>query len=128
MFFDAQHQALAQRRRQLQEHSALLRDQLAADAQVLRTPLALADQVCRGWRWLKANPQWIGVGVAVLVVWRPRRLAWLGGRLWAGWRLWRRLQHWRGMLTPAARRWLGAVTGPLAAHARSWRSAAHPPR
>ena len=128
MFFDAQHQALAQRRQQLQDRSALLRNQLADDAQVLRTPLAVADQVRQGWRWLKAHPQWVGVGVAVLVVWRPRRLAWLAGRLWAGWRLWQRLHRWRSALAPVALQALGAVTGPLAARARSWRSAARPPR
>lgn len=128
MFFVAQQQALAQRRRQLQDRSEALRGQLAADAQVLRTPLALADQVRHGWRWLKANPQWVGVGVAVLVVWRPRRLAWLAGRLWAGWRLWQRLYRWRGVLAPVAQQLMGALTGPLAARARSWRSAAPPPR
>ncbi len=128
MFFDTQHQALAQRRQQLQVRSALLRGRLADDAQVLRTPLALADQVRAGWRWLKTHPQWVGVGVAVMVVWRPRRLAWLGGRLWAGWRLWQRLHRWRGTLAPVALQVLGAVTGRLAARARSWRSAARPPR
>lgn len=128
MFFDAQQQALADRGRQLQAKSAALRVQLAVDADVLRTPLAVADQVRRGWHWLKANPQWVGVAVALLVVWRPRRLAWLAGRLWAGWRLWQRLHRWRNRLGPVAVQLLGAVTGPLAARAHSWRSGAHPPR
>lgn len=132
MFFDAQQQALADRGRQLQARSAALRGQLAVDADVLRTPLALADQVRRGWHWLKANPQQVAVGVgaavALLVVWRPRRLAWLAGRMWAGWRLWQRVQRWRSRLGPVAVQLLGAVTGPLAARARSWRNGAHPPR
>ena len=128
MFFDAQQQALADRGRQLQARSAALRGQVAVDADVLRTPLALADQVRRSWHWLKANPQWVGVAVALLVVWRPRRLAWLAGRLWAGWRLWQRLHRWRSRLGPVAVQVLGAVTGPLAARARSWRNGAHPPR
>jgi hypothetical protein len=128
MFFDAQQQALADRGRQLQARSAALRGQLAVDADVLRTPLALADQVRRGWHWLKANPHWVGVAVALLVVWRPRRLAWLAGRMWAGWRLWQRLHRWRNRMGPVAVQLLGAVTGPLAARARSWRNGAHPPR
>ena len=128
MFFDAQQQALAARGRQLQARSAALRTQLAADVHLLRPPLALADQVRRGWHWLKAHPQWVGAGVAVLAVWRPRRLPWLAGRLWAGWRLWRRLHHWRSHLAPRAAQWLGAVKGPLAARASSWQSGAHPPR
>ncbi len=128
MFFDARQQALAARRQQLQHRSAALRGQLAEDAQVLRTPLAVADQVRRGWRWLKAHPQWVGVGVAVLVVWRPRRVVWLAGRLWVGWRLWQRLHRWRYTFAPVALQLLSAVTGPLAARARSWRSAESPPR
>lgn len=128
MFFGAQQQALADRGRQLQARSAALRGQLAADAEVLRTPLALADQVRRGWHWLKANPQWVGVAVALLVVWRPRRLAWLVGRMWAGWRLWQRLHRWRSRLGPVALQVLGAVTGPLAARGRSWRSGERPSR
>lgn len=132
MFFDKQQQTLAARGHALQARSAALRHQLATDAQVLRTPLALADQVRRGWQWLKAHPQQVGmgvgVGVALLVLWRPRRVAWLAGRLWAGWRLWQRLHRWRDRLGPMATQLLGAVTGPLAARAGSWRSAAPPPR
>ena len=132
MFFDAQQQALVDRGRQLQARSAALRGQLAVDADVLRTPLALADQVRRGWHWLKANPQQVAVGVgaavALLVVWRPRRLAWLAGRMWAGWRLWQRVQRWRSRLGPVAVQLLGAVTGPLAARGRSWRSGERPSR
>ena len=96
MFFGQQHRALALRRQQLLARSGQLRQQLARDAQVLRTPLALADQVRHGWRWLQARPHWLGLGVAVLVAWRPRRVWWWAGRLWAGWRLWQRLQRWRG--------------------------------
>ena len=128
MFFDDQQRALAQRRQQLLDRSALLRGRLAGDAQVLRTPLALADSVRARWRWLKTNPQWVGLGVAVLVVARPRRLAWLAGRLWAGWRLWQRAHRWRGILVPLALQLLGAVTGPPAARAGSSRSAERPPR
>ena len=132
MFFDAQQQALAHRGRQLQARSAALRGQLTVDADVLRTPLALADQVRRGWHWLKANPHWVGVAVALLVVWRPRRVARLAGRLagqiWAGWRLWQRLHRWRSRLGPVAVQLLGAVTGPLAARAHSWQNGAPPPR
>jgi YqjK-like protein len=128
MFFDAQQRALADRGRQLQARSAALRGQLAVDADVLRTPLALADQVRRGWHWMKANPQWVGVAVALLMAWRPRRLAWLAGRLWAGWRLWQRLHRWRSRLGPVALQLLGAITGPVAERARSWRNGARPPR
>ena len=100
MFFDQQHRVLAQRQQQLLDRSALLRRRLGQDAQVLQTPLALADQVRSGWHWLQAHPQWLAVGVAVLVVWRPRRVFRLAGRLWAGWRLWRRVQRWRASAGP----------------------------
>ncbi len=123
MFFDTQQAHLRARSLQLQDRNAALRDQLADDAQVLRAPLALADQVRQGWRWLKANPQWVGVGVALLVLWRPRRLAWLAGRLWVGWRLLQRLQRWRSSVAPVGLHLLGAVTSRLGARAKNWRSA-----
>jgi len=100
MFFKLQHQAVDKRRQQLLARNAVLRQRLGQDAQALRTPLALADQVRGGWRWLQAHPQWLGLGVALLVVWRPRRMLRLGGRLWAGWRLWQRLQRWRAHVGP----------------------------
>jgi hypothetical protein len=100
MFFDRQQQALAQRQQQLQTRNAVLRQRLGQDVQALRAPLALADQVRSGWRWLQVRPQWLAVGVTVLMVWRPRRAWRLAGRLWAGWRLWRRLQRWSASLAP----------------------------
>ena len=93
MLFGARHQALDHRCTELQARSAGLRLAVAQDAQVLQAPLALADQVRQGWRWLRAHPQWVGVGVAVLVVWRPRRAWRLGLRLWSAWRLWGRLRQ-----------------------------------
>ena len=100
MFFNQQIGALAHRRQQLLSRNAVLRRRLGQDAQALRAPLALADQVRNGWRWLQANPQWLGLGALALMVWRPRRVLRLGGRLWAGWRLWQRLQRWRAKVGP----------------------------
>lgn len=107
MLFDARQQALAQRCQALQAHNAALRQALAADSRVLQAPLVLADQVLAGGRWLRAHPQWVAVGVAVLVVWRPRRMWRLGNRAWGAWRLWQRAQRWlaaAGPLLPALRR------------------------
>lgn len=100
MFFDSRQQALEQRCDSLQLRSGLLRDRLARDSRVIQTPLALADQALAGWRWLKAHPQWVGVGVAVLAVWRPRRVWRLGVRLWGAWRLWGRVQRWQAAISP----------------------------
>lgn len=97
MFFERRQRQLALRSAALQQRSTALRQAVARDSQVLRPPLALADQVLAGGRWLKAHPQWLGVGVAVLVVWRPRRAWRLAARLWGGWRLWRRVQRWQAM-------------------------------
>jgi hypothetical protein len=95
MLFSARQEALARRCEVLQASSALLREAIAQDGQALRAPLALGDQALAGGRWLKAHPEWVGVGVAVLVVWRPRRAWRLGLRLWGGWQLWRRAQRWQ---------------------------------
>ena len=124
MFFDQQQRLLQLRRQQLQQRSALLRSQLARETQVLQSPLALADRVGAGWRWLRAHPQWLGVAVLVLVVRRPRRAVRLASRLWVGWRLWQRLLRWRATLAPP----LPALTSRLAAAAKSWQSVVRPPR
>lgn len=97
MWFDSRQQALARHGEVLQARSALLRAALAQDSRALQVPLALTDQVLAGGRWLKAHPEWVGVGVAVLVLWRPRRAWRLGRRLWSGWRLWRRAQRWQAI-------------------------------
>jgi hypothetical protein len=102
MFFDSRQQEVAERQQQVLARSALLRGRIGADAQVLRQPLALVDQVRRGWQWLRGHPEVIGGGVLLLTVVRPRRMWRLGSRLWAGWRLWQRLRRWQAAL-PAGR-------------------------
>jgi hypothetical protein len=94
-------QLLATERALLRVRSGLLRDQLAAEAEGWKNPLAMADRVVDGARWLRQHPE-VPVGVvAVLAVTRPRvLLRWAGRGVWA-WQLWRRakphvrsLQHW----------------------------------
>lgn len=100
MLFDRRQQELAQRCDALQARSAELRVVLARESQVIQTPLALADQALAGLRWLKAHPLWVGIVVAVLVVWRPRRVLRLGARAWGAWRLWGRVQRWQATVGP----------------------------
>ena len=90
--------ALQQRQRQLLVRSSDLRGRLAADARVLRRPLALADRVREGWRWLRAHPELPITAAVVVAVLRPRRALRWSWRAWAAWRRWRRLQRW---LAPA---------------------------
>jgi len=93
MFFDRQLDAARQRQQQLQVRSGRLRQQLVDDAQLLRRPLALADQVRHGWQWLRAHPEVLAGGALLLALVRPRRAWRLASRAWAGWQLWRRLQR-----------------------------------
>lgn len=93
MFFDRQLDEAQQRQQQLVMRSGLLRQRLADDVQVLQPPLALADQVCQGWHWLRAHPEVLAGGALLLALVRPRRAWRLASRAWAGWQLWRRVQR-----------------------------------
>ena len=95
MSFETRQRELARRGQDLQTRSGLLRATIAHHALALRPPLAAADQAMAGGRWLKAHPEWVGAGVALLLIWRPRRAWRLSLRLWGGWRLWRRAQRWQ---------------------------------
>lgn len=83
---------LAQRRVRLQQRSAVLREQLAADVQVLSPLLGTADRVRQAVQWVKANPLWVGAGVAGLVVLRPRRSLSVAVRAWSAWRFVQRVR------------------------------------
>jgi YqjK-like protein len=85
--------ALALRQQLLRLRSTELRARLAAEAAVLQPPLALADRVQEGWRWLRANPAAPVAALVVVAVLRPRRVWRWGWKLWWGWRTLRRLQR-----------------------------------
>ena len=85
---------LALRREQLLLRSAALRSQLALDAQALAAPLAVADRLRDGARWLRRHPEWPLGAVLLLLALRPRRaLRWAvrAGWLWRQWQAARRL-------------------------------------
>lgn len=89
---------LTLRRERLLVRSAELRVRFAQEAQVLVTPLAVADRTVAAVQWLRRNPQW-PLGVLVLwIVMRPRRVLRLAARLRWFWGLARQA---RRMLTLA---------------------------
>lgn len=94
MIYGRRAAVLALRQRELLVHSAALRAQLVMDAAVLQRPLAAADRVRDGWRWLRAHPEAPIAALVVLAVLRPRRVLRWGLQVWAGWRTLRRLQRW----------------------------------
>lgn len=73
--------------------STALRLQFAREARVLEAPLAVADRVRDGVRWLRSHPEVVLGGVVVVVVLRPR-VAWRWAlRSWGAWRVWQGLQR-----------------------------------
>ncbi len=110
MLFAQRQLELSLRREALRSRSTRLRAELAERATVLRLPLQLADGVWRGWRWVKTHPETVAVGVAVIVVIRPRR-AWALAR-WS-WRTWRTWRKWRFAVD-------GVRTGYRRARQRLW--------
>jgi len=81
------------RQQALLRRSAELRQALALQTNVLRTPLALADRLRDGWHWLREHPELPLTAAAVLLVLRPRSAWRWSQRLWWGWHALRRLQR-----------------------------------
>ena len=82
------------RRHRLLMRSAELRITIAGQSEVLKGPLALADQVRGGVNWLYQHPQWPLGALVVLTMLRPKRTLQWAGRLWWVWTSLRRAQSW----------------------------------
>ncbi len=81
------------RQQRLLVRSAQLRITLVDQVQVLKKPLAVADQTQARAQWLYRNPQWPLGALIVLAVLRPRRTILWGGRLWWAWTTFKRLRN-----------------------------------
>lgn len=85
--------ARAIQRGRLLERIALQRQGLQATLAPLGEVLNTADQVIAGaermQRWLRANPLAVGMGLFVLVIWRPKGAFKLARNGLLGWRTWR---------------------------------------
>lgn len=88
-------QDLLARRDQLRLRSALLREQIAQRAQVLRPALRLADRARAGAGWASRHPAWLalagGAALAALAT-RPKRALTLGLRAWSAWQVLQRVR------------------------------------
>ena len=94
MWFDREQAELQIRRERLRLRSTELRLQVAGQAQVLVAPLALADKVRGGLRWLQAHPEVPLLVLGLVVIARPRRALRWAGQLWWGWGVWQRGRRW----------------------------------
>ena len=86
------------RQQHLLARSAELRLQMSHQAQILKKPLAIADQVKLGLQWLNHNPIWPLVGLLVLIVLRPRRTITWGQRIFWAWNTVKRAKRWTSSL------------------------------
>ena len=93
---NGQSDALARRQQQLLVRSAVLRTTMAHQAQALKPPLAVADQVRAGVQWLRQHPLFPLAALALLALQRPRRILGLTARLLWGWGLYQRGREWLG--------------------------------
>jgi hypothetical protein len=91
----------------IHQHQLLLRNEqlrikMADQLQVLRAPLAVADQAQRGLQWLCRNPHWPIGALVLLLVLRPRRAALWGGRWWWIWKTFKKTRDWlaKRLLSP----------------------------
>lgn len=101
---DAHELAQAVERGRLLERIAMQRQQLGVQTRPLAQHLAWADQAVdlgrAGINWIKAHPEAVAAGVALLFIRKPLRyLSWAG----TGWKLWRRLRTGRNLLSRLSR-------------------------
>ena len=70
------------------------RARIAAGAALFQKPLAGADKVAAGMRYVQAHP-WVAgaAGVSLILLGRGRLLTW-GLRSWTAWRTWKRVREW----------------------------------
>jgi hypothetical protein len=87
-------EALALRQQQLLQRSAELRVTLGQQAQILRSPMAMADQVRAGVQWLRTHRVLRLVPVVAMALVRPRRSLRWASRLWKAWSLYKQGRRW----------------------------------
>lgn len=83
---------LVQKRSMLLAQIAAERSALAYQGAALRPAAQVIDKVSSGVRYVSAHPEILLVPVAVLALWRPRRILSLAV---SGLGFWRMLQGWR---------------------------------
>jgi len=86
---DARLLEIIRRRERLLMRAATQREELAEIARHLHAPAAAIDHVNSAVQTLKAHPVLLVFPLAVLALWRPRRIAAWAGRAWMVWRFWR---------------------------------------
>ena len=86
------------RRQRLLMRSAALRITMAGQSQVMKAPLAVADQVRAGLRWLHRHPELPLGALVALAVLRPQRALRWTGRILRAWTAFRRAQAWLEVL------------------------------
>jgi YqjK-like protein len=86
------------RQQRLRVRSAQLRISLLDPIQVIQKPLAIADQVQAGLKWLYRHPQWSVGALLFLTILRPRRTLLWGRRAWWAWKTYQRIQKIRSKL------------------------------
>ena len=84
---------IIRRRERLLVRTELQRAELAGIVRQWRVPIAVADRAMDVARTLKAHPVLLIPPLAVLAIWRPRRLVAWAGEAWMLWRFWRRFSR-----------------------------------
>jgi len=80
---------LRDKRARLVARAALEREQLSAQLDAWRAPLALFDKSIAAARYVRRHPEWLVAVAVVIALLRPRRaLAW-ARRGFLAWRTWR---------------------------------------
>jgi hypothetical protein len=87
------HDLLARQNRLLQR-SAALRLCASAELQQMEPALAIGDRLLQAGKWLRRNPVYLAVALAVVVVLKPRAVLRVTVRAWSWWQSWQHARRW----------------------------------
>jgi hypothetical protein len=94
---------LLERQAKLRSRAAGERERMAHAVAALQPYVTLTDRARRLGRAVSSHPEWVFLGAAAVVIFKPRRALRAGSRVWTAWRTFQSARRYLHMLLPGRR-------------------------